>query len=85
MDPWLEEAENCHPSPWGSRGYQAVSTVSHIAQVVFSGDGCCSVQLRQKRRHFLMQMLNMGQTRDTDDCRKEHRNDRETVTLRAAD
>lgn len=32
-----------------------------------------------------MQMLNMGQTRDTDDCRKEHRNDRETVTLRAAD
>lgn len=43
------------------------------------------MQLRQKHRHFLMQMLNMGQTRDTDDCRKEHRNDRETVMLRAAD
>lgn len=85
MDPWLEEAENCHPSPWGPQGYQAISTASYIAQVIFSRDGCYSVQLRQKRRHFLMQMLNMGQTRVTDDCRKKHRDDRETVMLRAAD
>ena len=69
----------------GTRGYQTISTASHIAQVILSGDGCGCVQPRQKRRHFRMQMLNMGQTRDTDDCRKEHRNDRETVTLRAAD
>lgn len=32
-----------------------------------------------------MQMFNMGQTRDTDDCRKKHGNDREAVTMRAAD